>query len=279
MMMKTTFITLALLAASALPINARERVKLDMGKNFTSINSSAPVDIYLCNKADSAGYVVYDIEPEVKDYLKIGCTEKTLTVDMMKADRHIKDFYKKAGVVKVYVPLPLEAITVTGAGDIDAMAGIAASENLGINISGAGDIELEQIATVKLSVAVSGAGDVDMKDVTAAETDITISGAGDIRTKRLTSKSADVNIIGAGDVSMDGTCKSVHLNVSGSGDISCRKLKADIVTVKVSGSGDISCYASEMATATCSGSGEIKIYGEPATTKLVGRKENINLIK
>ena len=279
MIMKTTFITLAVLAASALPINAREQMKLDMGKNFTSIKTSAPVDIYLCNKPDSAGYVVYDIEPEVKDCIKIACSEKTLTIDMAKTDRHVKDFYKKVSVVKIYVPSPLEAITVTGAGDIDAMPGIATAENLGLNISGAGDIEFEKIATGKLSVAISGAGDVDMKDVTAAEANITITGAGDIKAKRLTAKSADVNLMGAGDVSMDGTCKAVYLNVSGSGDISCRKLKAEIATVKISGSGDISCYASEMAAATSSGSGEIKIYGEPATTKLIGKKDNIKLIK
>ncbi len=278
---RSILITLALLATSVLTISARERVTLDMGKNFTTVATSAPVDIYLCNNADSAGYVVYDIEPELKNILKVSCSDNTLDISIMKnsRDEYIRDFHKKVSVMKIYLPAPLEEISLTGAGDIEAMPGISVAENLNLRISGAGDIDIEKIATGKLKISLTGAGDIGLKEVTVDNADIKISGAGDIKAKRLNAKSADIAISGVGDVSLDGQCKAVYLSVSGSGDINCRKLIADIATVKVSGSGDIDCYASEMATATCSGSGDIKIYGKPSTVKLAGRKENIKLIK
>lgn len=278
---RSILITLALLATSVLTTGARERMTLDMGKNFTTVVTSAPVDIYLSNNADSAGYVTYDIDPELKNILKVSCADNTLNISITKngRDGYVKDFFKKVSVMKIYMPAPLEEVSLTGAGDVEAMPGISVAENLNLRISGAGDIDIEKIATGKLTISLTGAGDIALKDVTIGNADIKLSGAGDIKAKRMTAKSADIAISGAGDVSVDGQCKALYLNVSGSGDINCRKLIADIATVKVSGSGDIDCYAAEMATATCSGSGDVKIYGKPSTVKLAGRKENIKLIK
>lgn len=277
--MKTALITIALLA-TAISANSREHIKLDMGKEFSGIKTSAPVDIYLCNKADSAGFVTYDIDPSINDILKIEVIDKTLTFSLENNNREVmNDFFKKVSTVKVYLPEPLENITLSGAGDIDAASSLSLANNVNIKISGAGDIEMEKIKTGTLSLSVTGVGDIEIDGLATESADINVSGAGDVKIKRFTAQSADVTVTGVGDVKIDGQCKAAYMIVSGAGDISCRKLIADIVTAKVSGSGDINCYASEMATATCSGAGDIDIYGEPATAKISGKKDNINIIK
>ncbi len=278
-MMKLAITTLAILA-TALSANAREHVKLDMGTTFTGIKTSAPVDIYLCNKADSAGFVVYNIETDVMNNLKINVSDKTLTISTINTgNTSMKNFYKQVSTIKVYMPQPLEMIELAGAGDIDAAPGIRVAENASIKISGAGDIDFEDITATTLSLSVTGAGDIELDNLTTTDTDIKVSGAGDVKIKRLNAASTDVSVTGSGDVKLDGTSKASYYSLSGAGEISCCRLISDMVTAKVSGSGKISCHASEMVTATCSGAGDIDIYGEPATAKLSGKKDNINIIK
>ncbi len=277
--MKTILLSIALFA-TAISINARERVKLDMGKDFTGIKSSAPVDIYLSNKADYAGFVVYDIDPQVKDILNISVIDGSLTFSIDNSIKEITgDFYKKVSKIKVYAPSPIDNISISGSGDIDAARGLTLADNVNLKITGSGDMELKEIKTAAISISVSGSGDIEIEDLTAENAEIKLNGSGDVKIKRLTAESADVKISGSGDAKIDGRCKAAYLNVSGSGDISCGKLIADIVTVKVTGSGDVNCYAAEMVTATASGSGDIDVHGEPATAKISGRKDNINIIK
>jgi len=277
--MKIAFITIALLA-TATSANSRELIKLDMGKEFSSIKTSAPVDIYLCNKADSAGFVSYKIDQQVKDNLKIEVIDRTLTLSFENTDREVmNNFSKKVSTLKVFLPTPLKNITLSGAGDIEAASSLPLADNVNIKISGAGDIEMKQLKTSDVSLSITGAGDIEIDRLATERANISVSGAGDIKIKRLTAQSSDITVTGAGDVKIDGRCKAAYMNVSGAGDINCRKLIADIATAKVSGSGDINCYASEMATATCSGAGDIDIYGKPATAKISGKKDNINIIK
>lgn len=277
--MKTALIALAALATS-ITATAREHVVLEMGNDFNSITSSAPVDIYLTNQSDSAGMVVYDIEPELKDLLKFNVdnSELEITLDTKNYPGETSNIGKRISTVRIYVPKALLKLKQSGSGDIDAKVGLnVASEGLLLRVSGSGDIELEKFRTSNLDIIVSGSGDIDLKRATVDVADFKISGSGEISGSKFKARDTRVSISGSGEIELTGATHSASYNVTGSGDITCRHYGADIVSAKVSGSGDITCHAAEMIVATASGSGEIKVFGNPASAKISGNKENIKI--
>jgi len=86
-----------------------------------------------------------------------------------------------------------------------------------LRVSGAGNIDAEDIGTDKLSTAIDGTGAVKISG-RADSQEISISGAGAYRAKDLQSKEAKVDVVGAGSAIVNAS-EALDVKVSGVGSV------------------------------------------------------------
>jgi hypothetical protein len=115
-------------------------------------------------------------------------------------------------LVEVAAPA-VDAIAITGASDV-RVDGLAA-EALDIRVSGAGDIAAAGRVR-RLTLDISGAGDADLAELAADEARVELTGAGDADVHA--SDRLDAEVSGAGDLAYRGD-PHVRRAVSGSGEI------------------------------------------------------------
>jgi hypothetical protein len=141
-----------------------------------------------------------------------------------------------SGDLNVYVSAPVySSIEVSGASDIKGENKITNPENLDLEASGAGDIEMEVDAPA-LSAKISGSGSVRLKGQTK-DLDIDLSGAGHAYCYDLLSENSKVDISGAGSAEVYASVK-LEAEVSGVGNVSY-KGNATNVSQHVSGAGSV----------------------------------------
>lgn len=101
--------------------------------------------------------------------------------------------------------------------------------------------------------------DVTVPNLVAAR----VSGAGDLNINDLGSEQLDLSVSGAGTINANGYVNNLSATISGAGEADLRELYAENVMIIVSGAGDASLNASESITARISGAGDIVCYGNP----------------
>ena len=94
-------------------------------------------------------------------------------------------------------------------------------------------------------------------------THITLSGAGNINAQDLNATSLTSLLSGAGNLSIAGTAVSQTVTVSGAGSYKGRDLATTNTTVTISGAGSSIVSASGTLNATVSGAGSVTYYGTP----------------
>ncbi len=138
--------------------------------------------------------------------------------------------------IKVYVTSPVyNNIDVSGASNITGVAKIVNTENLRLDVSGAGDINMEVNAPA-INADISGAGAVNLKGETKTF-ELTLTGAGKAHCYDLLSETTKVDISGAGDADVFASVK-LDAQVSGAGNVTY-KGGATNVTQQVSGAGSV----------------------------------------
>jgi hypothetical protein len=115
-------------------------------------------------------------------------------------------------LVEVAAPV-VDAIAISDASDV-RVDGLAA-DALDIRITGAGDIAADG-RVGRLALDISGAGDADLADLAAKEARVELSGAGDADVRA--SERLDAEVSGAGDLAYRGA-PSVNQRVTGKGEI------------------------------------------------------------
>ncbi|KAA6347309.1 hypothetical protein EZS27_005226 [termite gut metagenome] len=144
--------------------------------------------------------------------------------------------------VRVFAP-SLDAMEVTGSGDIAIASGMKTDKDLHLSVTGSGDISGSDIRCAQLSLSVTGSGDIELNRVTAENT--------------------QAHVTGSGNIDLSGTTQGADYTISGSGDIDAVKLEANVVSAEVTGSGSISCRAVSALKARRTGSGRISYRGNP----------------
>lgn len=114
----------------------------------------------------------------------------------------------------------------------------------GLEVSGSGDVEMEQLVTDRLAIDVSGSGNIRI---------------GNLAADRMT-----MGISGSGDVDLAGEVASQNIDISGSGEYQAGDLASESIKIDVSGSGTATLWATESLDSSVSGSGTISYYGRPA---------------
>ncbi len=137
--------------------------------------------------------------------------------------------------MKVYITVrTLEGVRLSGSGSIIGENTFTGLDELGVSVSGSGDISLDVEANI-IDTHISGSGDIRL----AGRTDkhgISISGSGEVEAYDLNSNACKVRISGSGDCEVE-VQEDLEVRISGSGDVNYKGRPR--VSSRISGSGDI----------------------------------------
>ncbi|PHN02647.1 head GIN domain-containing protein [Flavilitoribacter nigricans] len=137
--------------------------------------------------------------------------------------------------MKVYITIPtLEGARVSGSGSIIGENTFTGLDELGVSISGSGNISLDVEANM-IDSHISGSGDIRLAGTTDKH-GISISGSGEVEAYDLISDSCKVRISGSGDCEVE-VKEDLEVRISGSGDVNYKGRPR--VSSRISGSGDI----------------------------------------
>ncbi|MEY3239138.1 MAG: hypothetical protein RIR11_576 [Bacteroidota bacterium] len=137
--------------------------------------------------------------------------------------------------VKIVVTSPeLQLIDMNGSGNFMASSSIN-SRILKIDLSGSGQVDIQNMDVGDLRATLSGSGNIDLGG-RAKQASLTLTGSGNFDAKNLNAENAKVDISGSGNASC-GVEKSLNADISGSGNI--RYIGNPQVNVSKSGSGTV----------------------------------------
>jgi hypothetical protein len=117
-----------------------------------------------------------------------------------------------------------------------------------IGVSGLGNVDTPRLEGRDVTINVSGGGDIDVEEVQADSLDVFISGLGDIK-------------IGGGEAAVQ------DVEISGGGNYNARELVGDDVSVSISGLGSADVWAREKLDVEISGGGTVNYAGRPHVTQ------------
>lgn len=140
------------------------------------------------------------------------------------------------GDLKVYVTAPVyHNIDASGACDIIGQTKISNPDDLSLDVSGAGDINME-VDAPRLKAEVSGSGSINLKGQTK-DVDLDLTGAGHAHCFDLMAENTTVEISGAGSAEVFASVK-LDAQVSGAGTVTYKGNASD-VNQHVSGAGSV----------------------------------------
>jgi len=119
----------------------------------------------------------------------------------------------------------------------------------GLDISGAGDVNVASLDTDRLEIVVGGAGDVSLSSLTAEE--------------------LVVHLNGAGHVELAGQVAEQNVKINGFGAYQAAKLESQTAIVGVNGAGSATLWATDTLDVRIPGAGNVTYYGHPNVTKKI----------
>jgi hypothetical protein len=114
----------------------------------------------------------------------------------------------------------------------------------GLDLSGAGNIEVDEIATSELHIKTSGAGNIEIEKLTAKVLNMDVSGAG----------SCHIN---------EGQVTDQNLRISGAGGYKAPDLHSQTAEIDISGLGGARVWVEEDLRVEISGAGSVTYFGTP----------------
>jgi Putative auto-transporter adhesin, head GIN domain len=93
--------------------------------------------------------------------------------------------------------------------------------------------------------------------------DITLSGASNVELNNIENEKMEIQVDGASTVHASGETKSLAINLNGAGTIDSKDLRADAVDITSNGAGSVDVYAVDTLSATVNGVGTVNYYGAP----------------
>jgi hypothetical protein len=147
-------------------------------------------------------------ENNLQEYIKTRVKRNTLLISTSKNLKPTDD-------LRIQISTPyLNGIECSGVNDVFAQ-GID-TDNFSIDLSGAGSIEIKG-NTKKLKIDVSGAADLQAEELITEFIKIDVSGAANASV--YASKSCVADVSGAGFIELYGDAKDVNMDISGAGSL------------------------------------------------------------
>jgi hypothetical protein len=199
---------------------------------FTGIDLRSSADVYY--KYDS----VYKVEVKAQqNILDVLITEVTNNVLVIRYKNDVK--VRASEPIQVIITAPqINNIRNSGSGDIRIMNVVSSSE-LKADISGTGDILLNELNTLLLDANISGSGDIKVNSGMINEEKLKISGSGDIDVSHAISAKASTIISGSGNIWLN-VSQNLDVTISGSGSVYYKGQPA--VRSTISGSGKVRTF-------------------------------------
>lgn len=204
---------------------------------FSSISVPSSIDVYYTQTSGAQS-------------LTLTCDENLLEFYLIKVEEGALVVTTKPGVsvrakVKTYLTVNspvLEAVKLSGSGDVFIGSPVTTKGSFDIKISGSGDVVADDaIQCHSFSARTSGSGDAFVAGVlSATAAEFKSSGSGDLSSNGVTAENVSVSLSGSGDCNL--VCKDagiVSVRISGSGDCTLTGTAASLADIKTSGSGDL----------------------------------------
>ena len=203
---------------------------------FSSISVPHSTDVYYTQTL-SEQKLVLTCDENLVDYYNITVEEGTLIVG-------IKPGVSVQTRVRSYLTVNspvLEAVRLSGSGDVHIDSPIVAAKDFEIWTSGSGDLESDYgIQCRNFSARTTGSGEISVDGVTAASAEFKSSGSGDLESDTVTAENVSVVLTGSGDCDL--VCKKagfVSVKLSGSGDCTLSGSARTLGNISISGSGKL----------------------------------------
>lgn len=116
-------------------------------------------------------------------------------------------------------------------------------------------------------IEIGGAGSVDVGSLTAAELFLVVSGVGDIRIGQVDTESLIVDFAGVGSIRLDGGAVGrATVTADGVGSYEAGNVRVDSASVDVQGNASATLWVRNTLTIAVAGTGSVRYYGEPEVT-------------
>jgi hypothetical protein len=224
----TTFIFASSFATNAFADNKTEDRQVD---KFDAIGISvdAKIELYQGNKTQ----VLLNGDEDVLKDIVTRVRNKKLII---KYDKPFS-FFNSTKEIKIKITTPeIKEIEISGSAELLAKTNIQ-NKKMDLEISGSGEIHINDLLTGEMDVDISGSGEVHLAGKKVVERlDLDISGSGEYNGENLKINYADIDISGSGSCIINAE-KEIDADISGSGGI---KYKGNaLIDADVSGSGNV----------------------------------------
>jgi hypothetical protein len=207
--MKSPFAIAPLLAALltfSVAVHAADKREARPVGEFSAIGLAAPVKLHLT--LGDAPSLALEGPEEALAQIETTVENGSLKIRL---DRRHASWRSK---VNVYVTARrIEALAISGSGDIDAPA--LTGEALKLSISGSGDMRIGGKVD-GLTASIAGSGDIRAGDLDAQRVNVSISGSGDATVRAR--QALSVSVAGSGDVRYYGD-PTIAKSIQGSGSV------------------------------------------------------------
>ena len=199
---------------------------------FTKLSLESSADVEIVQGTTSS--VVVETYPNLMEHIETVVEDGTLRI---RQKNNTSLSFSGNNGIKIYITNPsYNEIHVRGSGNIVANSKIT-SPDLNISVAGSGDAKFSDLATTKSEVNITGSGNITIDNGNADNLDISVVGSGDAHLINFPTKTVNAKVTGSGNLSCNATEK-YDLRVSGSGEIRYKKTNAS-VNSHSSGSGSI----------------------------------------
>ena len=139
-----------------------------------------------------------------------------------------------------------------------------------LTISGSGDVEMVDWEAESFSVTITGSGGLQMGDLDAETFDVRVTGSGGMTMGDLHSDALALQLTGSGSVEIGGgEVEEQEITISGSGDYGARGMESGKAQVRTTGSGGATLRVSETLEVKITGSGDVRYVGSPDVEQTV----------
>jgi hypothetical protein len=120
--------------------------------------------------------------------------------------------------IEIYVTAPsYQYLSVAGSGNMYGKGHIEAGEEMDLNVSGSGNLELD-VNAESVSADIAGSGTIDLKG-NAKKFRSDISGSGDLKAAEFEAEEGEFHVAGSGNAKVRIT-NALKVDIAGSGDVS-----------------------------------------------------------
>lgn len=195
--------------------------------SFNKIEAGGEFEIFLTQ--GPAADIILEGQENVLADIRTTTRNNRLEIDFRSCRVNIRDR------VRVYVTTPnLEEVSISGSNVVRGLTDWKVND-LNLNSSGSGSINLTLLGADEVESRISGSGDIELNG-DARRHDLEISGSGKLKAFELATKISEVKISGSGkgDVRVS---EDLHASISGSGTV--RYKGNPDVNSSISGSGKV----------------------------------------